>query len=369
MDTSASLRGGTVALVVALVAGFGAHAGGYSFTTVAPPPGTPAGDFVEALSINDGGQILVSALSPNVNPITGLSYVDVDDIYDSRSHVFTPIPDYPGSVPGTTVANGINDSGQVVGQYEPAVPYLQAFSYAGGAFATLPTGGTNYNFAIAISNSGIITGDDGTPTTGLGFIYAGGAYTYFSAGDPATYFTTGEGVNDAGTVVGVAGLLSGGGEFGFTYSGGAITPFSAPGYAAAFPISVNDAGVIVGYASNDGFATYTGFVDSGGVFTFVDAPGSSQTGFGALNDQGDIVGEYYDANGNEFAFLATPVPEPATWAFMLIGITGVGLAARRRPSSRRLTDRSEGEDKSPNWSRCGTSCPRTLNQECPRPRG
>src|SRR5580658_849151 len=105
MHVKAPPRSGVAVILAAFLATSGAHAGGYNFTTIAPPPGTPVGDFVQALAINDGGQILLSALSPSTNPTTGLSVVDVDDIYDRHTHAFASLPDYPGSIPQTTLAN------------------------------------------------------------------------------------------------------------------------------------------------------------------------------------------------------------------------------------------------------------------------
>jgi PEP-CTERM motif len=70
----------------------------------------------------------------------------------------------------------------------------------------------------------------------------------------------------------------------------------------------------------------------------------------AINDFGQIAGWYYDAQGNVHAFLATPspdlfastaavpradgVPEPSTWAMMMLGFAAVGLAGYRARHSR-----------------------------------
>ena len=35
-----------------------------------------------------------------------------------------------------------------------------------------------------------------------------------------------------------------------------------------------------------------------------------------------------------FRFIGSPVPEPATWAMMIVGFASVGLALRRRPRVR-----------------------------------
>jgi len=63
--------------------------------------------------------------------------------------------------------------------------------------------------------------------------------------------------------------------------------------------------------------------------TTLDPPVSMGTTLNGINDLGDIVGFFVDTKGTE-GLLATPVPEPSTWAMMLAGFAGLGLAALRR---------------------------------------
>jgi hypothetical protein len=51
-----------------------------------------------------------------------------------------------------------------------------------------------------------------------------------------------------------------------------------------------------------------------------------------VNDSGEITGFYVDAaTGVQRGFVATAaVPEPSTWAMMLLGFAGVGFVAFRR---------------------------------------
>ena len=52
-------------------------------------------------------------------------------------------------------------------------------------------------------------------------------------------------------------------------------------------------------------------------------PGSVNTFVLGANDQGALVGSYIDASGNEVAFVARPVPEPASIALILVGLAGL----------------------------------------------
>lgn len=76
-------------------------------------------------------------------------------------------------------------------------------------------------------------------------------------------------------------------------------------------------------------------------FTYFYGLNQTGQGIGSLVDQTKaagasyvIAGESVDGSGNGFTFgvggLATAVPEPATWAMMLMGFFGLGSALRRR---------------------------------------
>jgi hypothetical protein len=64
---------------------------------------------------------------------------------------------------------------------------------------------------------------------------------------------------------------------------------------------------------------------SGDYFTFFDA----FQGFWYCNICGDYV---YGSAAFHADFSASAVPEPSTWAMMLIGFAGVGIIAYRRKS-------------------------------------
>ena len=76
-----------------------------------------------------------------------------------------------------------------------------------------------------------------------------------------------------------------------------------------------------------------GFLDNGGMFTTLDPFGSMTVTANGINDAGRVVGFYADANGNTIGF--STVPEPSTWAMMLVGFASLGLAAYRRAKADR----------------------------------
>ena len=77
-----------------------------------------------------------------------------------------------------------------------------------------------------------------------------------------------------------------------------------------------------------------GFLDRGGAFTTLDPFGSTAVTANGINDKGTIVGFYGAADGNTIGF-ETTVPEPSTWAMMVLGFAGLGYAATRRGKASR----------------------------------
>lgn len=116
------------------------------------------------------------------------------------------------------------------------------------------------------------------------------------------------GVNDNGTVVGLAVDL-GGGERGFTRSsGGAITYYSAPNAQPTYRsytyfTGLNDSGVKVGnYAANSTGAVQTGFMLSGSSFTSIPFPKAVRATYAnGINKWNSVVGYYIDTVGNGLA--------------------------------------------------------------------
>ncbi len=78
-----------------------------------------------------------------------------------------------------TEAYGINDAGQIVGDYADSSGAVHGFLYSGGSYTTLDDpSGTNGTIAHGINDAGQIVGyyidSSGTEH---GFLYSGGTYT------------------------------------------------------------------------------------------------------------------------------------------------------------------------------------------------
>ena len=161
---------------------------GTTYTTVTNPL---AANGTAIWGVNDSGQ-MVGTLSDSSH--NSSSFLD-------SGGQFTAIA-YPSAV--ITYAMGLNDSGQVVGFYEPTNTFVLAgFLYSNGNYTTINDPlGTTATIADAINNHGQIVGiytdSNNTPH---GFLLSGGVYTTID--DPlGVNGTIVKGINDSGEIVG-----------------------------------------------------------------------------------------------------------------------------------------------------------------------
>ena len=208
-------------------------------------------------------------------------------------------------VGGNTTASGLNSAGDIV-EADNNNGVYEAFLYTDGTYTFLsdPHAGPLGTVGTGINNSGEIVGDFYTPNTSLvqGFLYSGGTYTTLN--EPLGVLgTQATGINNAGEVVGAYFTANGTGH-GFFYYAGAFTLLpDAPTSITTVPLGINNEGQIVGtyFGSND---INHGFLYSNGKYTTIDDPlgvmGDEACG---INSSGEIVGTYMDANGQSHGFV------------------------------------------------------------------
>jgi uncharacterized membrane protein len=231
------------------------------------------------------------------------------------------------SVPGSnwyTSATGINDRDQIVGSYGASgVQY--GFVSHNGIYVTLsdPLGGGT--LANGINDLGQIVGSYVSPAGAtnpnqFGFLYSGGHYTTIAVAG-AIGGTFAYSINNLGQIVGS--YFDKTGFHGFIYSQGIFTTLNDPlATDGTVAYGINDLGQVAGFY-RDG-STATGFIYNDGIFSNVSNPSSLNTYAYGINDLGEIVGQ---------ADPTSAVPEPSTWAMLLIGFAGIGFATYRRRHS------------------------------------
>ncbi len=204
----------------------------------------------------------------------------------------------PGSV-----AYGMNDHGEIVGDSFATDGKKHAFLYTNGMMNDLGTFGGTESIARSINNNGDIVGSFQVVGVDRAFLYTGGTFVNLGSivggANSAAY-----GVNDAGQITGmhVPSRL----DHAFIYAG-SVTSVAVPGAIGTYAFDINSAGTIVGYydARIDGTFQSRAIAYAGDSITTLPTLGGSHGSAYAINDVGHIVGESFTAAGQLHAFLFT----------------------------------------------------------------
>jgi len=298
------------------------------FMGMPPPPPAPraaAGPFNEALGINGLGQIVGQFGTGNLPDVSYHGFlVNKNDLLAGKQN-FSTI-DFPGAA--STIARGINDGSQIVGQYLVG-NVAHGFRLTGSVFSTIDFPGAADTTLFGINNAGQIVGVyTDASRIDHGFLFGGGVFTTIDF--PGATSSEALGINELGQIVG---QYSDGSTFhSFLLSGGVFTTIDPPGATISGASGINDLGQIVGPYFDANFDIH-GFELTGSTFSTIDFPGAVATGIRGIDDAGQFVGIYADATmGSENGFLFhegnfftvdVPVPEPSTLALLCVGALGV----------------------------------------------
>jgi uncharacterized membrane protein len=212
--------------------------------------------------------------------------------------IFTTI-DYPDAP--ASFATDINDSGQVVGEYQYGAHFSQRYGYvlSGGVFTPIIFPDSVLTRAVAVNRYGDIVGDYALNTgvgQDFGYLLRGGEFTSIRVPDSDS--TIPAGINANGDIVGW--FQDKTGMHGFLLSRGVYTAIDFPDSAAFTQAwKINDSGEIAGRYRGATDGKFHMFVLSNGTFTAIsDVPGAFETAViedGGLNNAGHIVSQYCTA--------------------------------------------------------------------------
>jgi uncharacterized membrane protein len=214
-----------------------------------------------------------------------------------------------------TSARGINDAGDVVGDFADA-----ALTTAGSESGFLRHNGkyTKINFpgardtdANGISENGDIVGTYDLVSGDHGYVLSHGKYKALPDPPNQDGFPDFNAINEEGDIVGVLTPNVTGGNKGFVLDDGHYTTIDCGLYQTEAN-GINDDGDIVGECTD---TSEHGFLLRGGKFYLIDFPGAACDGTIAkgISEAGSIVGTYTDASCVDHGFKVTNFPKNPTW--------------------------------------------------------
>jgi hypothetical protein len=205
---------------------------------------------------------------------------------------------------------GVNDAGQIVGNYVDSSGVLHGWELSDGTFTTInvPFSGAVGTDAFGINDSGEIVGCWASDFGTYGFTLVNGTYTSFSY--PESGATCAFSVNNKGDIAGYWDDANGV-EHGFILTDGIYISVDPPGSTFTDVAGINDSGEVVGaYCTTSDCALNLvgsqGFLLSNGTYTTFTISGATETFLSGINDKGLLLGGYDDVAGYEHGFIATP---------------------------------------------------------------
>jgi probable HAF family extracellular repeat protein len=282
--------------------------------------GAMGGSFASARAVNNGGAVAGYA---------ELANGDVQ-AFSHSAGVTSPISVF-GAPAGYGV--GINDLGQIAGQYFSQATGTRAYLYSGGAALDLGDLGGGFAAANAVNNAGHVVGFsalDDAPFHAHAFFYADGVMRDLGA-FPDASLSEATAINELDQVTGHGWV--GGSFHAFLYQDGALSDLGTLGGRESFAYDINSLGQIVGYSDTAGDLQTAAYLWDAGVMLDLNSlidPAAGWTLFQAsgINDRGQIAayGCRDDECGGVLLDIAA-VPEPGS---VLLLALGLGLLGWRR---------------------------------------
>lgn len=237
----------------------------------------------------------------------------------------------------------INNFGVTVGCVPtPGDDYVAA-SYNGSALTKLGTLGGATSCAYDINDAGMIVGEANIPTPQFrktrAFVYQNGLMSALELGP--TDYSNAKGVSGNGWITGIWSPDEALPREVYTYRNGMKTVYARKTLRIGEPRAVNNSGTAVG-DGDDGIDPINrtpinpkGIIyHSGQSLDLADISDATDKGIkilhlGDINNRGQIVGQAWNGQ-RTVAFIATPVPEPASWLALGTGALAVGLRRSRK---------------------------------------
>jgi len=296
---------------------FGQTGQTYTFATVDVPLPDGQLGFTALSDINDEGQIAGAFTDSTLGPFGFL--------LDFNKKVHSTEIRCPGKDVVGTAPQSINTHGEIAGfasvivetvktgQPPRKIPITKIsgfFRDRAGKCTIIDFPGANLTEAAGVNDGGQVVGDYRDANTNIfhGFLWDAGQFLTIDVPFPGARLTAPSGINNIGHIVGfyfdnnVSASFPNGHVHGFLDNDGIFTSFDFPNAVSTLALDINDDGQIVGLFSSDPTSSIArSFVLDDGTFTTFDVPFSGVVGteVRGINNQGQIVGRYITSNPND----------------------------------------------------------------------
>ena len=246
---------------------------------------------------------------------------------------YSPVLLPSGATSGT--AHGISEGGAVVGAFWADGTRFRGYITEGGTSIAFDVPG-----AIDTALRGI--SPDGRYISGYSTALVNGVenttpFVFDRMLRELRQFTTdagiAQGINAHGLLVGNLFGSGAGQGSGFVYdvNSGVLSTRSFSAVRRTNFRDINDSGLIAGFLTSRpdlGLPDSTFVGTANGSFVELSLPGALSMFAEGINNAGTVVGLYSDEGGNTYGFVATSIPEPGTYALMLMGLLLVRVVRR-----------------------------------------
>jgi hypothetical protein len=241
----------------------------------------PSAQSTTPWGINDSGVI-----SGNYTDSSGVVHC-----FMLSGHTITAITDPKGT---STSCFGINASGAIVGFYGVLNGFSNGFVYQGGVFSDIivPTA-TAGTIAYGINDSGDVVGQFSDSAGTHGFLFNG---SYETLNAPGATVTIAVGINNSGLIT--LQSVNSGGVSSWVLIGTHYVQLNVPGAVTTAVHSINNLDEIA-FSWFDLSGLEHGAVRAGTTYHLIDDPAGTGTGIETINDNKIIVGKYVPAGGSQ----------------------------------------------------------------------